>query len=491
MNTSTGTSLSVFSAVENFILQRPQRQRRRSNSSNDILAHVSVKAVRSPRRDASYNNIPRPPRLAYDTSSQAFASIMPRTPPPSRQVYARPEYGPPQTHTQYRNEINTTYRSGSSPSRGSRTTSFGSSTSGSSRMSVGSQQVPSSLSAFYNERIEKTTSFDDEDSAGEETMSCNSPIYDDYDEAFIVDSSLAQEVYLLRKEIDAVKNSLAGLQKNRVDTLNEKKQLEQQYQEAKSEVTRTLEISINDSLSFKLELSQSQLEKSKRDFRDLLTVKEKIEISFETQEREYCERIRQFEAVISHRSHNSRSSISFLAQQRQQSGLSSIPPRDHNRSQSKSHSKQKSINDLTAINDTGSAGSTGSGSCLDGEKRKSGQLKDITRTINQMEHCHSSELMPSYCLSPPRTRIQSYANPALLFTDEERVRHHTRFSLAKRWVEDDEVSECQQAGCLIKFNWWNRRHHCRSAFSMLLFPDGSEDWGGVWSRVCEGCFKNT
>ncbi|CAG8823401.1 30993_t:CDS:1, partial [Racocetra persica] len=322
------------------------RQRRRSNSSNDILAHVSVKAVRSPRRDASYNNIPRPPRLAYDTSSQAFPTIMPRTPPPSRHVFNRSDYGPPQSHSQYRNEINTTYRGGSSPSRGSRTTSFGSKTSGSSRMSIGSQQVPSSLSTFYNERIEKTTSFDDEDSAGEETMSCNSPMFDDYDNAFAIDSNLVQEVYLLRKEIDAVKNSLAGLQKNRVDTLNEKKQLEQQYQEAKSEVTRTLETSLNDSFSCnellntdvqklslelsagnsdtvsednnndlspeyenimndcvhlakELELSQSQLEKSKCEFRDLLTVKEKIDISFEAQEREYCERIRQFEAVIS------------------------------------------------------------------------------------------------------------------------------------------------------------------------------------------------
>ncbi|CAG8760022.1 16137_t:CDS:2, partial [Racocetra persica] len=118
-----------------------------------------------------------------------------------------------------------------------------------------------------------------------------------------------------------------------------------------------------------------------------------------------------------HRSQSSRSSISsFLAQQRQQSGMSSITPRD-TRSHSRSHSKQKSISGSTTINATGSAGSTGS---------------------------------------------------------------------------DDEVSECQHAGCLIKFNWWNRRHHCRrtgnifcsatSAFSMLLFPDGSEDWGGVWSR---------
>ncbi|CAG8504324.1 1313_t:CDS:2 [Racocetra fulgida] len=476
MNTSTGTSLSVLnSAAEDFILQRPP--------VSIPLITISIKysyfsyAYRAKKQalsglviwegrqrlslgHASYNNLPRPPRLAYDTSSQAFPTIMPRTPPPSRQVFNRPDYGPPQNYSQYRNEINTTYRGGSSPSRGSRTTSFGSNTSGSSRMSIGSQQVPSS---FYNERIEKTTSFDDEDSAGEETMSCNSPMFDEYDNPFAIDSNLVQEVYLLRKEIDAVKNSLAGLQKNRVDTLNEKKQLEQQYQEAKSEVTRTLETSLNDSFSCnellntdvqklslelsagnsdinlditsednnnelspeyenimndcvhlakELELSKSQLEKSKSDFRDLLTVKEKIEISFETQEREYRARIRHQQSNESdshhkghhkgHRSQSSRSSISsFLAQQRQQSGMSSITPRD-TRGHSRSHSKQKSISGSTTINATGSAGSTGSGSCLDGEKRKSGQLTDITRSINQMEHYHSSELMPSYCLSPPR-----------------------------------------------------------------------------------------
>ncbi|KAF0390607.1 FYVE-domain-containing protein [Gigaspora margarita] len=429
MNTSTGTSLSVFTNDgEQLILPR---QRRRSNSSNDILAHASVKAVRSPRRDAAYNNIPRPPRLAYDTSSQVYAPIYSRTPPPSRQVCNRTDYGSPQGHSPYKNEINTTYRNGSSPSRGSRTTSFGSNTSSSSsRMSAGSQQVPSSLSAFYNERIEKTTSFDDdEDSAGEETMSCNSPIFDEYDDTFTVDSSLVQEVFLLRKEIDAVKNSLAGLQKDRVDTLIFFLQLEQQFQEAK--------------------------------------IKEKIFFFLEAQEREYCERIRQFEAVISGQS--------IMIDQME----------------------KQSISGSTTINTTGFFFLTGLNS-INGGRRKS---QDIARTINNMEHCHSSELVPSYCLSPPQTRIRSYANPALLFTDEERVRHHKRFSLAKRWVEDDEVSECQQAGCMIKFNWWNRRHHCRrcgnifcsthSAFSMLLFPDGSEDWGGVWSRVCEGCFKNT
>ncbi|CAJ0842755.1 11392_t:CDS:2, partial [Entrophospora sp. SA101] len=77
-----------------------------------------------------------------------------------------------------------------------------------------------------------------------------------------------------------------------------------------------------------------------------------------------------------------------------------------------------------------------------------------------------------------------------LMKNRQEDQHKDR--LAKRWVEDDEVSTCQQPGCDVNFNLWNRRHHCRrcgyifcnthSAYSMLLFPDGSEDWGGVWSR---------
>lgn len=46
--------------------------------------------------------------------------------------------------------------------------------------------------------------------------------------------------------------------------------------------------------------------------------------------------------------------------------------------------------------------------------------------------------------------------------------------------------------CLVSFyRCGNIFCSTHSAYSMLLFPDGIEDWGGVWSRVCESCFKDS
>ncbi|CAH1761357.1 12801_t:CDS:2 [Entrophospora sp. SA101] len=235
--------------------------------------------------------------------------------------------------------------------------------------------------------------------------------------------------------------------------LEGKKQLEQEYQETKKEVTKTLESSTKDLETYnallnsriekpslelstilpleckmimnncvkqakELELFQSEIEKSKKDFMTLINFKEKIELLLEEKEKEYLERLRECEAVT---------------------------------------------------------------------EGQSGMINSMEGLLKELEGKMS--------------RRQSYTNPISLFTDEERVRHQSRFGLAKRWVEDDEVSMCQQAGCSVNFNLWNRRHHCRrcgnifcnahTRYSMLLFPDGSEDWGGVWSKVCEGCFKNS
>nr|CAG8445573.1 6187_t:CDS:2 [Entrophospora candida] len=260
--------------------------------------------------------------------------------------------------------------------------------------------------------------------------------------------------------------------------LEGKKQLEQEYQETKKEVTKTLESSTKDLETYnallnsriekpslelstivnskELELFQSEIEKSKKDFMTLINFKEKIELLLEEKEKEYLERLRECEAVTEGQSGMINSMEGLLKE------LEGKMVRLRNEKQQRKNSLLSSIDSINL-------------------------QKSRSRESNNSNHHHhsSDEFNPSEL-----SRRQSYTNPISLFTDEERVRHQSRFGLAKRWVEDDEVSMCQQAGCSVNFNLWNRRHHCRR-YSMLLFPDGSEDWGGVWSKVCEGCFKNS
>ncbi|CAG8785222.1 9527_t:CDS:1, partial [Acaulospora morrowiae] len=204
------------------------RQRRRSNSSSDILAHANIKAVKvkSPGRDASHKEypIPRPPRLAFSTTPQPFAPKIPMT-PPTNQEYNKYL----NTNMIYCNDAGMLRGGSQYPSpRVTRTTSFGSNTSTNSGRSIST--------GVYNECIKKTTSFDDEDSVSDSCSSSEMVDDDDNESSFgAIDSTLAKEVTMLRKEIDSVKSSLAGLQKDHVEMLNEKKQLEEQYNEAKAE----------------------------------------------------------------------------------------------------------------------------------------------------------------------------------------------------------------------------------------------------------------
>ncbi|RHZ64192.1 hypothetical protein Glove_326g140 [Diversispora epigaea] len=526
--------------------------------------------------------------------------------------------------------------------------------------------ISSLLSTIYNERIEKTTSFDYEDC--ESTVSSN---LEEEEE----DSKLAQKVSLLRKEIEAVKDSLSWLQKDHKKMLNEKKQLEDQYFEAKDEVKKTLEtnedelISCQEILNAKLDnittpiipdaiaqiaqitsdfmtevpeeyeeimkncvdhakeltLIQTQLEKSKEDFNTLLNVRDEIERTLEVQEKKYLERIRECEAVTSgqsgmidsmetllkdlegkmdklinekiqklkqkehlkksHRrnkssissmasisSQNSQqsqqsqqsqysqySTTSFLAHQRQKSNISSLlnaglfsgckrqqpslttnnnnnnnNNHHHQSSQRPNHVSHYSCSSISSNNSShyhhrrlsnSSSGSNSSSpaSAIVERRKKQQRDQELSRLVINTNAVTSnasspiswsniktssddesvvstSELIPAHCLSPPHARNKSCTNPISLLTDEVRIRHQKRYSLAERWVEDDEVSACQQAGCSVTFNFWRRRHHCRrcgnifcnehSSESMLLFSDTDDDSSGVWSRVCEGCFKD-
>ncbi|CAJ0915839.1 9744_t:CDS:2 [Entrophospora sp. SA101] len=194
--------------------------------------------------------------------------------------------------------------------------------------------------------------------------------------------------------------------------------------------------------------------------------------------------------------------------QRSKSSLSNHsldPTNTSNMQRSKSSLSNHYVNDTTKKSRTKSSLSNINtnifGTIMTSLKRSQSKESNCNYSnYSSSDEYNPSELMPARCISPPRSRRQSYTNPISLFTDEERVKHQSRFVLAKRWVEDDEVSVCRHADCNTKFSFWNRKHHCRrcgdifcykhSNYSMLLFADGNEDWGGVWSKVCEECYKD-
>lgn len=36
-----------------------------------------------------------------------------------------------------------------------------------------------------------------------------------------------------------------------------------------------------------------------------------------------------------------------------------------------------------------------------------------------------------------------------------------KFTFASEWQDDEEVDECQDKNCQLKFTWFQRKHHCR------------------------------
>jgi chromosome segregation ATPase len=364
----------------------------------------------------------------------------------------------------------------------SRTTSFSS-----TRSNNSTQSMNKSLTAFYNERIEKRTSmaFDDEDdddicsdSDSDTTLSVSSSACgEDVRESRkdIRNNRLAKQVSLLRKEIEVVKSSLEGLQKDHKEILNEKRQLEQQYQEAKNEVTKTLECSTNDLMEYnellnakmeklslelgvvssrdnsdfspfsedtsiicsngewpieytnimnncvqqakELEYLQVELEKSKQDFRLLLSFKEEIEKTLEEKEREYLEKLRESEAVANYQV-GAIDSVEKLLKE-----LEGKMDKLQNEQQERHERHKHSPSSVSSI-------------LSNGEKQKlkkkhaqkaSVDIRNASLQNNSSNDNSVEELIPSYCLSPPQSRRKSCTNPITLFTDEERIRHQTRF----------------------------------------------------------------
>jgi len=377
------------------------------------------------------------------------------------------------------------------PSKGlsgkeSRTTSFSSSNSNKSTPSINK-----TLSAFYNERIEKRTAFDDDDD--DEDDECSES---ETDTTLSVSSDedgrdcrkgrgrkirLAKQVSLLRKEIDVVKSSLAGLQKDHKAMLNEKRQLEQQYQEAKNEVTKTLESSANELMDYnellnsrmeklslelggisshdnsaispssedgewpkeyanimnncvqqakELEYLQAELEKSKQDFLLLLSFKEEIEKTLEEKEREYLEQIRHCEAVVTGQAGMIDSMENLLKELEGKMDKLLLEKNEKRQERFVKHKHNSSVGSHS------SASSIMSNIISNNEKRKKASVvikKDsiINNSLNDdpLNSTSTEELVPAYCLSPPQPRRQSYTNPLSLFTDEGRIQHQTRFGM--------------------------------------------------------------
>ncbi|CAG8611858.1 8018_t:CDS:2, partial [Paraglomus brasilianum] len=504
------------------------RRRRRSNSSGSIPTNRTIKAVRSPRRDVSHKdyNIPRPPRLAFDVDDHCPKMSMT---PPSKHEYT--------LSTLYKDNERAMHNGDDSMFRDR---------------------------SFYKESIEKKTSMgltDDEDTESE-TLSCvSTTVSDDEKEK---DPTVFDQVSQLKKEIDSVKETLAGLQLDHAAMLNEKKHLEVQYKQTRDEVVATLEDSkellkrddflnsVTSRLSIDLESGsdfsddeipiewksvmdncrrqadelndlQSQMDKSRIAFRELLDMKRDIEYTLELKEREYEEKIRQVEAVASGQSTMINSMETLLkGLECKMDRLMSETHRRHTMGPTIGDGNYGHARKQSSSSNSGAAVGSGSGSNKNnngnaGEKKtvkkhkpQQNSISLLKKELEKSEKIEKNEkkserkndrksldadasgLMPARCLSPPQSRRESYTNPMLLMTDEEIIRHQARFALTKRWVEDDEVSTCQHHQCTVNFNWWNRRHHCRrcgdifcsthSAYSMLLFPDGNEDWGGVWSR---------
>ncbi|CAG8649673.1 2532_t:CDS:2, partial [Acaulospora morrowiae] len=281
-----------------------------------------------------------------------------------------------------------------------------------------------------------------------------------------------------------------------------------------------------------LELLQSQLEKSKEDFRMLLNVKDEIERSLGEKEREYLEQIRQCEAVTTGQAGMIDSMEILLkdlegkmdklinekiqqqqaaanekkkkTHRKQNSSISSMKSLRHQNSNSElSHSKkqlqpQPQLSNVSGRMTPSRHGHRPSISSISiasvvAEREQVRPVSPAPSKESLLSNQPSSDFKPLHCLSPPHSRPKPVTNPATLLTDEVRIQYQNRFSLAKRWVEDDDVTTCQHESCNIRFNLWRRRHHCRrcgnifcsthSDYSMLLFPDGTEDWGGVWSRL--------
>jgi hypothetical protein len=170
-----------------------------------------------------------------------------------------------------------------------------------------------------------------------------------------------------------------------------------------------------------LEYFQVELEKSKQDFRLLLSFKEEIERTLEEKEREYLEKLRECEAVANYQVGTIDSMEKLLKELEIKMDKLQNEQRQERTGKHKHSSSHLSASSILS----------------NGEKLKkkhaqksSVDIKNVSlqnNSSNDNSTASVEDLIPSYCLSPPQTRRQSCTNPITLFTDEERIRHQTRF----------------------------------------------------------------
>lgn len=76
---------------------------------------------------------------------------------------------------------------------------------------------------------------------------------------------------------------------------------------------------------------------------------------------------------------------------------------------------------------------------------------------------------------------------------------HSLFKLLseKEWQKDNQVTTCSFKNCNCQFNWFIRKHHCRSCGQIYCHTHSSnrlplfkkpQDKVPVFSRVCDKCF---
>jgi chromosome segregation ATPase len=292
----------------------------------------------------------------------------------------------------------------------------------------------------FNERIEKCTNFngDEEDGLSDsDTLSCASS---DKEEK---DPNLSHQVLTLRKEIESVKKSLIGMQRDHKAMLLEKQQLQTEFHQARSEANATLESSKellqhNEMINTRMErlaltlegvsntsddelpeeyqaimnnvsvqakqlsMLQDQLIKNKKDFRELLYMKEGIERTLAEKETEYEERIRQYEAIAAGKAGMIDQMEVLLRELKvKMDRLIGEKENRHRHNPTGSTVSAKSISDSIKNRRKQSLADNGGSASTEQQSESSNRKSD---------EFDAADLVPAYCLSPPQVCIYVLLN---------------------------------------------------------------------------------
>ncbi|KAI8376149.1 uncharacterized protein BYT42DRAFT_614930 [Radiomyces spectabilis] len=134
-------------------------------------------------------------------------------------------------------------------------------------------------------------------------------------------------------------------------------------------------------------------------------------------------------------------------------------------------------------------GTTGTGMVV--AQRKARRGKPSTLLI--VGSCTTTEagVLPPHLTRQDSRRESLYHHQYIIeITGSDRKRRFQKLS-GDQWVSDDTANHCEFSvnarKCTTQFDWFNRRHHCRSSNRLILFDPQDKD-KGEWLRVCDGCF---